>query len=99
MATGTITDANGKVLGRKLHGNSICAFSGLNIPSEDGDPSRVQSYGQVVKSVLDSGGKRKPDMDNARSLGMTRFRFPLLVVVLVSLALVLVACGGKGGGY
>jgi hypothetical protein len=36
-----------------LHGNSICAFSGLNIPSEDNDPSRVQSYGQIVAS----GGK------------------------------------------
>jgi hypothetical protein len=55
--TGTITDANGNVLGHTLNGNSICAFSGLNIPSEDGDPSRVQSYGQVVKSVVESGGK------------------------------------------
>jgi hypothetical protein len=44
------------VIGHTLHGNSICAFSGLNIPSEDGDPSRTQSYGQVVKLVVSLGG-------------------------------------------
>ena len=54
--TGTIV-VNGVVVGHTLHGNSICAFSGLNIPSEDGDPSRVQSYGQVVKFVVSLGGK------------------------------------------
>lgn len=31
-----------------LHGQSLCAFSGLNIPSEDNDPNRTQSYGQIV---------------------------------------------------
>ena len=51
--TGTITDENGDVVGHTLHGNSICAFSGLNIPSEDGEPGRVQSYGQIVAA----GGK------------------------------------------
>jgi hypothetical protein len=37
-----------------LHGNSLCAYSGLNIPSEDGDPSRTQSYGQLVRAGLKS---------------------------------------------
>jgi hypothetical protein len=46
--TGTTPDG-----GHTLHGNSICAFSGLNIPAEDNDPSRVQSYGQIVAA----GGK------------------------------------------
>ena len=55
--TGTITDENGDVVGHTLHANSICAFSGLNIPSEDGDPSRTQSYGQGVKFVVQNGGK------------------------------------------
>ena len=36
-----------------LHGKSECAFSGLNIPSEDGDPSRTQSWGQIPKDVRD----------------------------------------------
>ena len=50
--TSTITDPNtGEVLGHTLHGKSECAFSGLNIPAEDGDPSRVQSYGQIVRQV------------------------------------------------
>jgi hypothetical protein len=30
---------------------------------------------------------------------MNRLRIPLMLVVLVGLAFVLVACGGKGGGY
>jgi len=46
--TGTNPDGS-----HTLHGNSICAFSGLNIPSEDGEPGRVQSYGQIVAA----GGK------------------------------------------
>ena len=37
-----------------LHGNSICAFSGLNNPFEaDAGPGMVQSYGQIVAA----GGK------------------------------------------
>src|SRR3954447_26951771 len=39
-----------------LHGASICAFSGLNIPSEDGDPSRTQSFGQNVRNAGPLGG-------------------------------------------
>jgi|tagenome__1003787_1003787.scaffolds.fasta_scaffold20581397_1 hypothetical protein len=38
-----------------LHGASECAFSGLNIPAEDGDPSRTQSYGQVVNFLKTLG--------------------------------------------
>jgi hypothetical protein len=54
--TGTITDPNtGEVIGHTLHANSICAFSGLNIPSEDNDPSRTQSYGQVVNFLKTTG--------------------------------------------
>lgn len=41
----------------------------------------------------------KPDRDSARSLGMTRLRIPLWILILAGLMLVLVACGGKGGGY
>lgn len=41
--TGTNPDGS-----HTLHGNSLCAFSGLNIPAEDNDPSRTQSYGQIV---------------------------------------------------
>ena len=38
-----------------LHGKSLCAYSGLNIPSEEPDqpPTRTQSYGQIVAA----GGK------------------------------------------
>jgi len=39
-----------------LHGASECAFSGLNIPSEDGDPSRTQSFGQIVRFAGPLGG-------------------------------------------
>jgi hypothetical protein len=51
---GEIT-GNGKSL-EPLHANSICAYSGLNddptgIDPENGPPGRVQSYGQVVRSV------------------------------------------------
>jgi hypothetical protein len=51
---GEIT-GNGKTL-EPLHANSICAYSGLNddptgINPENGPPGRVQSYGQVVRSV------------------------------------------------
>ena len=41
----------------------------------------------------------KPVIDDARSHLMTRLRIPLMIVVLFGLTLVLVACGGKGGGY
>jgi hypothetical protein len=54
--TGTITDpATGEVVGHTLHGNSECAFSGLNIPSEDGEPGRTQSYGQTVNALKAAG--------------------------------------------
>jgi hypothetical protein len=39
----------------QLHGASLCAYSGLNIPSEEPDQpaTRTQSYGQIVAA----GGK------------------------------------------
>ncbi len=51
---GEIT-GNGKSL-EPLHGMSICAYSGLNddplgLDPDNGPPGRVQSYGQVVRSV------------------------------------------------
>lgn len=51
---GEIT-GNGKSL-EPLHAHSICAYSGQNddptgINPENGPPGRVQSYGQVVRSV------------------------------------------------
>ena len=49
--TGTNSDGS-----HTLHGQSECAFSGLNIPSEDGDPSRTQSFGQIVRQVGPLGG-------------------------------------------
>lgn len=48
--TGTNPDGS-----HTLHGASECAFSGLNIPSEDGDPSRTQSYGQTVNFLKTQG--------------------------------------------
>jgi hypothetical protein len=48
--TGTNPDGS-----HTLHGVSECAFSGLNIPSEDNDPSRTQSYGQVVNFLKTQG--------------------------------------------
>jgi len=49
----TGTNADGS---HTLHGRSECAFSGLNIPSEDGDPSRTQSFGQIVRHAGPLGG-------------------------------------------
>jgi len=49
--TGTNPDGS-----HTLHGASVCAFSGLNIPSEDGDPSRTQSFGQIVRYAGPLGG-------------------------------------------
>jgi hypothetical protein len=49
--TGTNPDGS-----HTLHGKSECAFSGLNIPSEDGDPSRTQSFGQIVRFAGPLGG-------------------------------------------
>ena len=49
--TGTNPDGS-----HTLHGASECAFSGLNIPSEDGDPSRTQSFGQIVRHAGPLGG-------------------------------------------
>jgi hypothetical protein len=49
--TGTNPDGS-----HTLHGESECAFSGLNIPSEDGDPSRTQSFGQIVRHTGPLGG-------------------------------------------
>ena len=55
--TGTIVDPEtGDVVGHTLHGKSECAFSGLNIPAEDGDPSRTQSFGQIVRHAGPLGG-------------------------------------------
>jgi hypothetical protein len=41
-----------------LHGNSICAFSGLNNPLDGAEagPGMVQSFGQIVKQVGPLGG-------------------------------------------
>lgn len=57
---GEIT-GNGKTL-EPLHANSICAYSGQNddptgIDPNNGPPGRVQSYGQVVQSVVRAGGQ------------------------------------------
>ena len=49
--TGTNEDGS-----HTLHGKSACAFSGLNIPEEDGDPSRTQSFGQIVRVAGPLGG-------------------------------------------
>jgi hypothetical protein len=48
---------NGKSL-EPLHANSICAYSGLNDKTAgEGDlTSRVQSFGQVVRTVGPIGG-------------------------------------------
>jgi hypothetical protein len=41
-----------------LHGNSICAFSGLNNPLDGAEagPGMVQSFGQIVKQAGPLGG-------------------------------------------
>ena len=55
--TGTIV-VNGEVVGHTLHGKSVCAFSGLNIPSEEPNepPTRTQSFGQIVRVAGPMGG-------------------------------------------
>jgi hypothetical protein len=70
--TGTIVE-NGIVVGHTLQGNSICAFSGLNIPDEFGPGSegtaRVQSYGQIVAA----GGKGSAPSPGVACNGHTGF--------------------------
>jgi hypothetical protein len=66
--TGTTEDG-----GHTLHGNSICAFSGLNIPDEFGPGTegtdRVQSYGQIVAA----GGKADVPSPGVACNGNTGF--------------------------
>ena len=53
-----------------LNGNSICAFSGQNNPSEpDAGPGRVQSYGQIVAA----GGKAMAPSPGVACNGHTGF--------------------------
>jgi hypothetical protein len=62
----TGTNADGS---HTLHGASLCAFSGLNIPSEDGDPSRTQSFGQIVRYAGPLGGVPGTACNPTRSTG------------------------------
>jgi len=62
------TDANGNHI---LHGNSICAFSGLNNPLDGAEagPGMVQSYGQIVAA----GGKADVPSPGVACNGHTGF--------------------------
>jgi hypothetical protein len=54
-----------------LHGNSICAFSGLNNPLDGAEagPGMVQSYGQIVAA----GGKATSPSPGVACNGNTGF--------------------------
>jgi hypothetical protein len=57
-------------LTHELHGNSICAFSGLNNPNEpDAGAGRTQSYGQIVAA----GGKADAPSPGVACNGHTGF--------------------------
>src|SRR4051794_11961612 len=45
-------NGKGEPIGAPSHANSICVFSGQNNEALEGEPGRVQSYGQLVRAGL-----------------------------------------------